>query len=407
MKRTDASEEIRLMRFLQVYGERQEKRLTLEEAAQILGVNERTFRRQCQKYESDGLDGLRDRRLGKAAHNAAPVDELLEMLTLYETRYRHFNVAHFHEKWRNEHGGQRSYTWVKKGLQDAGFIQVAKKRGKHRRKRPRKPLPGMMLHQDGSTHEWVPGKQWDLIVTMDDATNTLYSAIFVEEEGTWSSFQGVSEVIEKHGLFCSFYTDRGSHYWHTPKAGGKVDRENLTQFGRAMRQLGIDMIAAYSPEARGRSERVFRTLQDRLPKELVLKGITNMEDANTFLKEVFLPQYNKVFAVPAEEEGSAFVPWLNSNANLADFLCIQEQRTVNKDNTVSYKGKKFQIPKDQFRYHYVKAKVNIYEYADGSVALLHGPKRLADYDKEGNLKLPTTTQECLNDNVIEITKDVG
>jgi len=165
-----------------------------------------------------------------------------------------------------------------------------------------------MLHQDGSTHQWVPGVLWDLILTMDDATNEHYSLFFVEEEGTLSSFQGVREVIEKRGLFSSLYTDRGSHYWFTPESGGKVDKGNLTQFGRAMKRLGIQMIPAYSPEARGRCERMFGTHQERLPKELALAGIRDMEAANRYIKNVYLPAFNEEFMQPAMEEGSALFP---------------------------------------------------------------------------------------------------
>ena len=232
------------------------------------------------------------------------------MVTVYETQYTGWTVKHFHEHWHAEHGGTRSYTWTKKTLQAAGQVARAPRHGAHRKKRPRKPLPGMMLHQDGSTHEWVPGCQWDLIVTMDDATSEIYSAFFVEEEGTLSSFRGLREVIEAKGLFSSLYTDRGSHYWYTEEAGGKVDKSRLTQVHRALRQLGITLIPAYSPEARGRSERAFRTLQDRLPKELARAGITEIVAANRYLTEHFLPAYNQRFAVPAPKSARPLSPGL-------------------------------------------------------------------------------------------------
>ena len=231
------------MRFEEVYQLRTEKTLTVTQAAELLGVCERTFRRWNIKYEEEGATGLCDKRLDRAAHNAAPIDEVIQMLTLFETRYSNFTVSHFYDKWRSEYKGSRSYTWVKKQLQESGLIKKAKRRGAHRRKRPRRPMKGMLIHQDGSTHEWVPLSKWDLIVTMDDATNEIYSMFFVDEEGTWSSFQGVKEVIEKKGLFCSIYTDRGSHYWYTDNEGGKVNKSRLTQFGRAMQQLGIEMVS--------------------------------------------------------------------------------------------------------------------------------------------------------------------
>jgi len=374
------------MRFEELYERRRRRELTMAEAAEILGVTERTFRRWGERYEAEGAAGLADRRLGRASARAVPTDEVLQMVTLYETRYTGWTVKHFHEWWCTEHGGTRSYTWAKTRLHAAGAVTRAPRRGAHRKKRPRKPLPGMMLHQDGSTHEWVPGCQWDLIVTMDDATSALYSAFFVEEEGTMSSFQGLREVIEAHGLFSSLYADRGTHYWYTEKAGGKVDKTRLTQVHRALRQLGITLIPAYSPEARGRSERVFRTLQDRLPKELALAGITEMAIANQFLRERFLPAYNRRFTVSAAETGTAFVPW--QGANLVDTLCVQEDRVVANDNTVRYQGRSLQIPPDRHRFHYVKVTVRVHEYPDGTLAVFHGPRCLARYDAEGRLSEP-------------------
>lgn len=388
MTRANVLQEVRRMRFAELYARRQRRELTLVDAAEMLGVTERTFRRWSTRYEAEGMEGLEDRRLGRASARAVPVDEVLRMVMLYETRYRGWNVKHFHEHWHAEHGGTRSYTWTKNRLQAAGQVARAPRRGAHRKKRPRKPLPGMMLHQDGSTHEWVPGCQWDLIVTMDDATSTLYSAFFVEEEGTMSSFQGLREVIETQGLFSSLYTDRGTHYWHTEAVGGKVDKTRLTQVHRALQQLGITLIPAYSPEARGRSERVFRTLQDRLPKELALAGITDMAVANQYLRTEFLPAYNRRFAVAAVESGTAFVPWIGSN--LADLLCVQEERVVANDNTVRYQGKSLQIPPDRHRFHYVKVTVRVHAYPDGMVAVFHGPRCLARYHADGQLILSTT-----------------
>jgi transposase/ribosomal protein L31E len=383
MDRTKVLQEIRKMRFEEIYKQRTEKRLTTEEAAQILGVTDRTVRRWCARYKEKGLGGLEDRRIGKKANNAAPIDEEMELLELFKSRYSDFRVAHFYDKWIKDHGGTRCYTWVKNRLQESGLVTKAKKRGAHRKKRPRRPMIGMMLHQDGSSHEWIEGEIWDLVVTLDDATSEIYSAFFVEEEGTWSSFRGIKEVIEKYGLFCSLYTDRGSHYWHTSKGKNKPDEEIVTQFQRAMQQLGIEMIAAFSPEARGRSERAFRTLQERLSKELKLEGITTMDAANEYLKKKFIAEYNKKFSVKAQEEESAFVPWLNHNFNLDDVLCIQEQRIVGKDNTVSYKNKKLQIPKDKTRCNYIKARIRIHEYANGSLTIFHGPRRLASYNAHG------------------------
>jgi transposase len=371
------------MRFEEAYGDWTEGRLNQEEAARLLGVCDRTFRRYIDRYEEAGMAGLSDKRLIQASFRRAPVDEVFAVSDLYRKRHRGWNVKHFYG-WYQRDGGQRSYTWVKNTLQTAGLVSRARKRGAHRKRRERAPLPGMMLHQDGSNHEWVPGKKWDLIVTMDDATSEHYSMFFVTEEGTVSSFQGIREVIVHQGLFSSLYTDRGSHYWFTPETGGKVSKTQPTQFGRAMKHLGIEMIPAYSPEARGRSERNFSTHQERLPKELALHGIITMEAANRYLAEVYLPAFNAEFMQPAAEEGTAFLKWIG--ANLDDILCEQHERTVTADNCVSFEGKTLQIPADRYRCHYVKVKVRVHRYTHGDLALFHGPRKLADYDKQGQLK---------------------
>lgn len=382
MRRTEMLQEIREMRFEEVYFGWNESRLSQEEAARVLGVSDRTFRRYINRYEEMGLEGLSDKRLTQASFRRAPVDEVMAVSARYEGRYRGWNVKHFYS-WYKRDGGLRSYSWVKNTLQARGLVPKVKKRGVHRKHRERAPFPGMMLHQDGSTHEWVSGKKWDLIVTMDDATGEHYSMFFVDEEGTDSSFQGVRDVIIQRGLFSSLYTDRGSHYWYTPKEGGKVSKTQLTQFGRAMKHLGIQMIAAYSPEARGRSERAFSTHQDRLPKELAFHGITDMDAANRYLAKEYKPSFNAEFMQPATEEGAAFIPWIGEN--LDDILCQQEERTVSADNCVSVDGHKLQIPPNKYRCHYVRVRVMVHYYRDGSIAIFHGPRKLADYDKHGKL----------------------
>ena len=368
------------MRFEEAYEGWNEGRLTQADAAQILGMCERSFRRYLLRYEAEGLQGLIDRRLEQISNRRAPVDEVMALTEQYRSRHSGWNVKHFHS-WYRRSGGVRSYTWVKKRLQEAKLVPKVEKRGAHRKRRERSALPGMMIHQDGSSHEWVAGQMWDLIVTMDDATSEHYSMVFVEEEGTASSFRGVRDVIATRGLFSSFYSDRGSHYWHTPEAGGKVDKANPTQFGRAMKQLGIDMIAAYSPEARGRSERAFGTHQGRLPQELALSGITSMAQANQYLAKVYLPAFNVEFAVPAMEEGTAFVPWIGGS--LDDILCEHYERTVGADNCVRFEGLSLQIPADRHRCHYVKARVRVNRYANGALALFHGPRGLAYFTPDG------------------------
>ncbi len=381
MKPTELLQEIRKMRFEEAYGAWTEKRLSQEEAAMLLGVCPRTFRRYINRYHENGLDGLIDKRLNQVSHRKAPVDEVLRLEALYKERYDGWSIKHFYQFYKENHEGTRSYTWVRNTLQKAGLVQKAPAKGKHRRRRERAPMKGMMLHQDGSTHEWVPGQHWDLIITLDDATSEHYSMFFVEEEGTASSFQALHEVITTQGLPSSLYTDRGSHYWHTPKAGGKVDKQRLTQFGRAMKQLGIEMIPSYSPQARGRCERQFSTHQARLPKELAAAGITTLDQANSYLKKHYMPAFNRAFMVKAAVEGNAFVPYIGTG--LEDILCEQHERTVNKDNCVAFRGLSLQIPADQYRRHYVKAKVRVHYYPDGTLALFHGPRKLASYTAEG------------------------
>ncbi|MGA7192694.1 MAG: ISNCY family transposase [Anaerolineales bacterium] len=368
------------MRFKEAYGDWQQNRLTQEEAALILGVSDRTFRRYIDRYEESGLEGIADKRLTQTSHRRAPVYEVMALVDLYSNHHLGWNARHFHD-WYSKQGGGRSYTWVKNQLQQAKLIPKEKLKGVHRKRREASALPGMMIHQDGSTHEWVPGQKWDLINTMDDATNEHYSMFFCDEEGTASSFQGVKETIAMHGLFSSFYSDRGSHYWYTPEAGGKVDKSNLTQFGRAMAHLGIIMIAAYSPEARGRSERAFETHQGRLPQELALMGITTMEGANRYLNETYLPEFNRKFSHSAREEGSAFISYIGPS--LDDILCEQHERTVQPNNCVRFENLVLQISKNEYRCNYIKAKVRVHCYLDGTFAIFHGPRKLGTYDNKG------------------------
>ena len=363
------------MRFEEAYSGWGERRLTQVQAAQLLGVCTRTFRRYIHRYEDEGLDGLLDKRMSQISHRRAPVDEVLRMVDRYRRRHEGWSVKHYYA-WYRRDGGQRSYNWVRTHRQASGAVSQSPRRGAHRKRRERSPWPAMLLHQDGSTHEWVADTAWDLIVTMDDATSEHYSMFFCEEEGTHSSFAGVRDVIERRGLFCSLYTDRGSHYWITPEAGGKVDKDHLTQFGRAMKQLGVEMIPGYSPEARGRSERAFRTHQGRLPKELAAAGITSMAEANRYITDVYLPAHNEEFQQPPREDGSAFVA-LGAPAMLDDILCQEHERVVGRDNCVRFEGVTLQIPADRHRCHYIKAKVKVRQHMNGAISISHGPRRLA------------------------------
>jgi hypothetical protein len=374
-----------MQKFRDVLSRWESGRLSMMEAGELLGLSERQFRRYRDRYEENGLEGLVDRRLGKRSPRRVPSADAQLMLELYGGAYRGWNVKHFHEHLVRDHGFRWGYTWVKTQLHTAGLVERAARRGAHRRKRERKPCEGMMLHQDGSRAAWLDGQPTlDLIVTMDDATSTVYSAFLVEEEGTASTLRALLEVFGSHGLPGSLYTDRGSHYFFTPKAGGAVDKERLTAVGRALDRLGIEHIPAYSPEARGRSERMFGTLQDRLPKELKLAGIATIEAANRFIREVYLPAHNARFAKPPAIAESAFVA-VRDPAGLADILCVEEERVVARDNTVAYGGVRLQLPPTPARAHYVKAHIKVRHYPDGTLALFHGPRLLARYDANGRL----------------------
>jgi transposase len=391
MRRTEALQGARMAVFLNLLRRWESAELNQGEAAELLGVTERTFRRWTRRCEEEGEVGLVDRRLGKASGKRVPADRAEEVERLYRERYQGFTVKHFHEHLIRDHGFGWGYTWLKLHLQWAGVVPKAPRKGAHRRKRERRPLPGMMLHQDGSRHEWLEGQALDLIVTLDDATGAIYSAFLVEEEGTASTFRALKETFSQRGLPMSLYTDRGSHYFRTTKAG-EIDRGSATQVGRALAQLGVEHIGAFSPQARGRSERMFGTLQDRLVKELKLAGLTDIEAANAFLRDIYLPQHNARFAVEPVGEGSAFTPI--PGVDLDEILCVQEERQVGNDNCVSYRTLKLQIPESPMRPHFVRARVKVHVYPDGSHALFHGPRCIARYDEKGRLKDAASVQRA-------------
>ena len=361
MRRAGWLQDRRMQKFRDVLSRWEQGHLSMMEAGELLGMSERQFRRYRDRYEEDGGAGLIDGRLGKPLPNRVPAVDVELMLKLYRGCYRGWNVRHFHEHLVRDHGFRWGYTWTKTQLHTAGLVARNKKCGVHRRKRERKPWEGMMLHQDGSRANWLAaGPALDLIVTMDDATSTIYSAFLVEEEGTASSFRACLDVFTAHGLPSSLYTDRGSHYFFTPVADGPVDKQRLTQVGRALAHLGVEHIPAYSPEARGRSERMFGTLQGRLPQELALARLDDVAAANRFISKVYLPRHNTRFARPAALEETAFVT--ADPALLTEALCVEEERVVARDNTISYAGRQLQLPASTARAHYVKARVKVREY---------------------------------------------
>ncbi len=348
------------------------KKISWWEAAEIIGVTDRTMRRWRERLEAEGYSGLVDRRKARPSDKRVPVAKVEEVLRLYREEYFDLNMRHFHEKLKEKHAIELSYTFVQKALQGAGLVARGRKRRKHRRRRERRPMPGMLLHIDGSKHQWFGDERWhDLIVILDDATSEIYYAQLVEEESTCTVMVGLREVIETKGLFCALYSDRGSHFFVTPKAGEKVDKHRLTQVGRALKELGVQMIPAYSPQARGRSERSFGTWQGRLPQELRLAGIGTVEAANEFLRQHYIAEFNTKFTAPGREKGTAFRK--TTRADLNWIFTVQTERVVGKDNTVAIADQYWQLEKSRFRSSLAGCTVTIHQHLDRTVSIRYGP----------------------------------
>jgi len=366
------------------------RKITWWQAAEIIGISDRQMRRWRERYEEFGVRGLYDRRRGKPSPQRVALAEVEKVLQLYREKYFDLNVRHFHEKLVAEHQVTLSYSWVKGLLQGAGLVAKGRKRGAHRQRRPRRPLPGMLLHIDGSRHRWFQDERWyDLIVILDDASSAIYYAQLVEEESTATVMAALWEVIERQGLFCALYSDRGSHFWLTPKVGGKVDAHRLTQVGRALRELGVQMIPAYSPQARGRSERNFGTWQGRLPQELRLRRIQTVEEANRFLREHYLGEFNRRFQVAPAQRGNAFVACRRKDLDLV--FALQYERTVNRDNTVSFQNLNLQIERVRWRATQAGCNVTVHQHLDGTLSLTYGPHRLGHYTAQGVTLTSTPT----------------
>ena len=354
------------------------KKLSWIEAAEIAGMSVRNMQRKREAYKEYGYTGLFDQRRGKRSIHRIPMAIAEKTLELYRGKYADFNIRHFHEKLQSVEQIELSYSWVKQALQGAGLVARGRKRGPHRKRRPRRPMPGMMLHIDGSKHRWFQDdRYYDLIVILDDATSEIYYAQLVEEESTLTVMAGVREVIDRKGLFCTLYSDRGSHFFYTPKAGEPVDKGRLTQFGRAMNELGVRMIPAYSPQARGRSERSFGTWQGRLPQELRLAGVTTLEAANRFLREHYIAAFNGTFAVKAMETGTAFRK--AGRRDLDWVFSIQTERVVGNDNTVTLADRWWQIEKCRWRHTLAGQTVTIHQHLDDSVSIRFGPHLVGHY----------------------------
>ena len=358
------------------------KKITWWDAAEIIGVTDRTMRRWRERLEEQGYDGLGDRRKGRPSPKRVPLATVEEVLRLYREVYGDLNIRHFREKLGEEHGVHLSYTWVQQALQGAGLVARRRKRGPHRRRRERRPLPGMLLHIDGSQHQWFQDERWyDLVVILDDATSEIYYAQLVKEEATRTVMAALWKVIETKGLFCALYSDRAGHFFLTPKAGEPVDKYRLTQVGRALRELGIQMIPAYSPQARGRSERSFGTWQGRLPQELRLAGIATVEAANQFLREGYIAEFNRKFTVPAAEKGTAFRPF--ARRDLEWIFSVQSQRVVAQDNTITLRERVWQLERSRWRCTLAGCTVTIHEHLNGTVSVRYGPHLVGRFTANG------------------------
>jgi len=382
----------RAMKLQEVILRAMAKKISWGQAAHIAHLSDRQLRRMRWRYENQGYDGLLDRRRGVPSERRVPVALVEQVLSLYREKYYDLNVQHFHEKLNEQHGIALSYTWVKLALQGAGLVAKERKRGVHRKRRERRPLPGMLLHIDGSKHRWFQDDRWyDLIVILDDATSEIYYAQLVDEESTATVMAGLREVVEHKGLFCALYSDRGGHFWLTPSAKGKVDRQRLTQVGRALHDLGIQMIPAYSPQARGRSERNFSTWQGRLPQELRLRGIRAVAEANRFLRTEYIAEFNRRFQVPAAQKGSSFTPCRRRDLDL--IFSLQFERTVNRDNTISFQNLNLQIEKVAWRGTLAGCNVRVHQHLDGTLSITYGPQRLGHYTSQGTPIVKTPAAE--------------
>ena len=377
----------RAMKFQEVILRAMSKQITWIQAAEILGMSDRNMRRYRNRLEKGGYDGLIDRRTQRPSPKRVAQATAEKVLQLYREQYFDFNVRHFHEKLVEEHKIDLSYTWVKNVLQAAGLVGKKKKRGAHHKRRPRRPLPGMMLHIDGSTHAWLGAdhEQFDLVTLMDDATSEIYYAQFVDEENTETIMAGLRSVIESHGVFCALYSDRAAHFVCTPKGATKPDRTIRTQVGRALEQLSIELIPANSPQARGRCERSYGTLQGRLPQEMRQAGVQTVEQANAFLP-AFLVRHNNKFTAKPGEEGTAFVP--HHGQDLNKIFSKQHERVVGNDNTITIGRVRLQIQRQTFRFSMAKCRVLVCEHLDGTLSVHYGPHLLGTYSRQGELLTP-------------------
>jgi hypothetical protein len=360
-------------------------KLTWLQVADILGRSPRSIRRLRWKLERFGYDGLFDRRRQVPSPKRAPLAEVQRVLALYRDRYQGFNVRHFHQLARRQHGVRFCYAFVKQALQAAGLVSKHQARGRHRRRREPRPCFGELLHLDGSRHRWlalVPDQWLTLIAVVDDATKRLlYAELREGGESVAAIMTALRAILERYGLPIALYTDRAHWAVHTPTSGSAPDRRHPTQVGRALARLGIEHILGYSPQARGRSERVNRTLQDRLVNELRVTGITTVAAANRYLRERFLPAFNTEFARPPADPTPVFVPL--GRVDLDQILCLEDHRVVGRDNVVTAGSCPLQLAKQPGRRTCAGLRVLVRRHLNGQHSVWYGSRCLGRFTPHG------------------------
>jgi transposase len=374
----------RMMRVREVLMRAVNREISWIQAADILGCTPRSLRRWKLRFQKFGMDGLVDGRTrGHRSPSWIRPAEVEPLLTLYRTRYAGFNVRHFCSIARREHGLKWSYSFVRQALQNAGLVKKRRPRGRHFLRRPPRACFGEMLHLDGSRHAWLAlqSERQCLIVVVDDATRRILYAQLSEQETTEAVMAALAAVFQRQGLPQSLYTDRAGWAACTRGSDGRPRSDRPTQVQRALQRLGVEHILAYSPQARGRGERVNRTLQGRLVNELRVAGIRSLAGANRYLDDVFLPNYNTELGRPAADPASAFVT--AGDADLEQILCHEELRTVGRDNTVTLEGVRMQITKQPGRPTCAGLEVTVRRHLDGTHSIWRGPRCWGRFDGRG------------------------
>lgn len=367
------------------------QQLTWVQASEVLGVSARHMRRLRRKVECWGMSAVMDQRGGRPRRKRIKAGTIEFLCRLKRDVYADFSLRHFYEYVTEKHGVKVSYNWLRLMLQEAGVVEKEPARGKYRRQRERRPMVGMLVHLDASTHQWIAGlPRQDLVVALDDADSRILYARFFPQEGTASTFAALESVVRNYGRFCELYTDRGSHFCQNGPAG-ELAEEQHGQVSQALRALGIRQILARSPQARGRSERAFGTIQGRLPQELRLNRITDYAAANDYLAHQFIPDFNRRFTIKPAQPESAFVKLPGVELELV--LSSKHERIVRNDNTVTFKNLILQLPSTRQRIHFVRCPVIVHQFADGTLGISYQGRLLARYDAAGGPLQPSPNKE--------------